>query len=180
MKKFFNKLLYGGGIVFDLTKWVIFVLVVFLLFFKFLFSVFIVDGESMEPNLHDKEIVLLQDSKESDNPERGEVVAVLYPGDPEHKKYVKRIVGLPGETVSIKNGLVYINDVLLDESYLSYNVKTEPYRISSWKLEENEYFLMGDNRGVSNDSRYFGPVEKRFFDGKAISIIFPRFHLIGD
>lgn len=181
MKKFFYKLLFGGGIVFDLSKWLILAIIVFLLVFRFLLSFFIVDGESMEPNLHDKEIVLLQNnSYNRSDPTRGDVVAVRYPGDPEHKKYVKRVVGLPGETVQLKNGEVYINGNLLDETYLMYNVKSEPSKstLTTWKLSSEEYFLMGDNRPFSNDSRYFGPVEKRFFDGRAISIIYPRVHLI--
>lgn len=177
LKKFFTKLIFGGGVFFDLTKWIIFAIVVLTLITRFWITVFIVDGESMEPNLHDKEIVLLQLNKyNSSDPVRGDVVVVKYPGDPDNKKYVKRVIGLPGDKVEIKDTKVYINNALLDEKYLNYDVKTEPSKsdLTTWQLSDKEYFLMGDNRPFSNDSRYFGPVEKRFFDGRAISIIFPR------
>jgi len=181
MSKFVNKIIYGGGIFFDLCKWIIFAVILLLLIFRFWLSIFIVDGESMEPNLHDKEIVILNNSHYNDrNPERGDIVAVKYPGDPEHKKYVKRVVGLPGDTVSLKDGKVYLNGKQFEEKYIYYNIKTEPSKITltEWKLSSGEYFLMGDNRAFSNDSRYFGAVEKRFFEGKAIIIVFPRVHLL--
>lgn len=183
MKIFLNKLLYGGGVVFDLLKWTILAVVVLLILFRFWLSIFIVDGESMEPNLHDKEIVLLKNNAyNSEIPSRGDVVAVRYPGDPEHKKYVKRVVGLPGEVVQLKNGRVHINGEVLSENYLEYSLYTNPQSAikNNWKLGKEEYFLMGDNRPYSNDSRYFGPVEKRFFDGKAILIVFPRWRLVSN
>ena len=180
-KKFFSKLISGGGILFDLSKWIILAVVVLLLVTRFLITIFIVDGESMEPNLHDKEAVLLQiNSYNNSDPIRGDVVVVRYPGDPDNKKYVKRVIGLPGETIELKNGKVYVDGKLVDEKYLSYSVKSEPSKVdlTTWRLSATEYFLMGDNRPFSNDSRYFGPVEKRFFDGRAISIIFPQIRSI--
>ena len=178
MIPFFNKILYGGGKVFDLLKWVFLLVIVFVLIFNFVISIFIVDGLSMEPNLHDKEWVLLQkNAYSSKDPSRGDVVVVRYPGDPEHKKYVKRVIGLPGETVKIQYGSVFIDDKPLAEDYLPFDIATYPD--GEWKLETGMFFLMGDNRPNSNDSRYFGPVEKRFFDGKALRIIYPRFRLIG-
>lgn len=177
LKIFFNKVLYGGGKIFDLLKWVFLLIIVLVLIFNFVISIFIVDGLSMEPTLHDGEWVLLQkNAYTSKNPNRGDVVVVRYPGDPDNKKYVKRVVGLPGETVTITDGRVSIDGRLLPEDYLSFDVASYPG--GEWQLENEKYFLMGDNRPNSNDSRYFGPVEKRFLDGKALRIIYPRFRMI--
>lgn len=177
MKKFFEKLLFGGGVVFDLFKWLIMAVVVITLVGKFLFSVFFVDGESMAPNLETKELVTLNVSAYyTHNPARGDVVVVKYPGDPTQKKYVKRVVGLPDEKITIKGGRVYLNDTLLREEYLDYGVLTEPNK--EVKLSDKQYYLMGDNRPGSNDSRYFGPVEKRFIVGRATIVLFPHLRQI--
>jgi signal peptidase I len=104
------------------------------------------------------------------------VVVVRYPGDPDNRKYVKRVIGLPGERLQIFDGKIFINEKILEEYYLPYGVLTEPDK--TYTLGENNYFLMGDNRPVSNDSRYFGPVEKRFIVGQATTIIFPRFRQV--
>ena len=174
LKNFGQKLLLGGGVFFDLTKWVIMLAVIIILVTNFLFSFFIVDGLSMEPNMHDKELILLRkNAYNNKDPKRGDIVVVGYPGDPENKKYVKRVIGLPNEKISIKNGKVYINNVVLHESYISLDVPTRPD--GSWNMGNKDFFLMGDNRENSNDSRYFGAVEKRFFVGQSIGIIYPRF-----
>lgn len=174
MSNFFNKILYGGGVIFDMAKWIIFAVVLIILINKFWVSVFIVDGESMEPNIHDKELVLLNVSKyNSVEPKRGDVVVVRYPGDPDHRKYVKRVIGLPNEKLEIKDSRVFINGKRLEEYYLAFDLPTNPDKIV--QIESNKYYLMGDNRPFSNDSRYFGAVEKRFIIGQATTIIFPRF-----
>lgn len=177
-QSFFHKLLYGGGVFFDLTKWIIFIIVILVLVNSFWITVFIVDGESMEPNLHNREIVLLKKNGMAGtfDPQRGDVVVTQYPGDPENKRYVKRTIGLPGETVKIADGKVYVNGQLLKERYLAYNLITEPS--GTWTMGPNEYFLCGDNRPNSNDSRYFGAVEKRFITGRALIIMFPRMRFI--
>lgn len=174
-----NKILYGGGILFDLCKWVILATVMIILVHKFIATIFIVDGMSMEPTIHDKELVVLRRYiGAKDLPKRQDVVAVKYPGDPENKKYIKRVIGLPGDLVEVKGGFVYVDGNRLGESYIGYGVESEPG--GTWNLDDNQYFLMGDNRPGSNDSRYFGPVEKRFFMGEATMIIFPRLRQVED
>ena len=142
---------------------------------KFWFTIFIVDGESMEPNFHDRELVLLNKNylRGSALPARGDAVVVQYPGDPEHKRYVKRVIALPGESIEVGYDLVAVNGKRLTESYIPYGTNMEPE--GNWQLRSDQYFLMGDNRENSNDSRYFGPVERRFFIGRAAAIIYPRF-----
>lgn len=168
----FYRFLFGGGMFFDLCKWIILFLVIIIVITKFWVTVFFVDGLSMEPTIHDGELVILDRYNGAEKPNRSDVVAVKYPGDPDHKKYVKRVIALPGETIEVKQGKVYIENVLLKEDYLPVDLETYPDGV--WRLNDKEYFLMGDNRPGSNDSRYFGPVEKRFFLGKATYILYPR------
>lgn len=127
----------------------------------------------MEPTILNGQLVILNKIfyRGDKNPERGETVVVEYPGDPAHKRYVKRVVGLPGEKIIVINGSVYINSKKLRENYLSFGIKTD--QDGRWELNSDQYFLMGDNRPLSNDCRYFGPVEKRFFVGHAKWIIYP-------
>lgn len=179
LKYIVGKIVYGEGVFFDLAKWLIATIVLLVLVNTFFVSVFIVDGISMEPNLGDKEVILWKkNSFDSKTVKRGDVIVVNYPGDPEKKKYVKRIVGLPGERVDIYNGYVYINKELLKEDYLPVDLTSEPN--GTWQLGNDRYFIMGDNRKFSNDSRYFGSVEERFILGQSLAIVFPRFRLVGD
>ncbi|MDO8444441.1 MAG: signal peptidase I [bacterium] len=178
-KALLYKLIYGGSIVFDLAKWLILVLVVFVIFNTFFFSIFIVSGASMDPTFKDGDwIAWNKNIYNNSNPVRGDIVVVNYPGDPNNKTYVKRIVGQPGDKIEIKNEHVFVNNLRLDEGYIAFSVGTDPNGV--WTLNKNQYFVMGDNRPNSNDSRYFGPVEKRFILGKAISRLYPGFRLTKD
>ncbi len=170
-----TKILYGGGIFFDISKWLILVVVVLIVINTYWVSIFVVDGISMEPNLHDNEIALMNKThfRGEEAPKRGEVVVVKYPGDPNKKRYVKRVIGLPGETLSIKKNKIYINNNLLKETYLPVDLMLGDDE--SWLLGASQYFLMGDNREFSNDSRVFGVVEQRFFIGKVTNVLVPRF-----
>jgi len=180
LRDFIEKIVYGGGILFDLAKWFIATVVLLSVITTFFVAIFTVDGASMEPNLHDRELVLWNKNAYSGSkkPAKNDVVVVNYKGDPAHRKYVKRIVGLPNDAVKIENGAVYVNGVLEEQGYLSFDVETMPD--GQWQVAADQYFVMGDNRPNSNDSRNFGPVEKRFVLGKALAIVFPRFRLIKD
>ena len=170
------RIIYGGGILFDLTKWLILILVVFLLVNNFLISIFLVDGLSMYPTLKNHDVILWSKIVyDKETPERGDIVAVNYPGDLT-KKYVKRIVGLPGDEIKVKSGKVFVNGTILNEEYLSNDIYTEPDGV--WRLSDSQYFVMGDNRENSSDSRAFGPVESRFVLGKALYIVFPHISAI--
>jgi len=172
-----GKIIYGGGFVFDFARWLVVLAIVLSLLHYFVITIYIVDGVSMDPTLLSGEVgVLNKITYTLGNPERGDVVVVKYPGDPEHKRYVKRVIGLPNEKLTVKDGAVFINDRRLIENYLPSYVTTE--KDGSWQLGSDEYFLMGDNRPNSNDSRYFGPVEKRFIIGKTVWILMSRFESI--
>jgi signal peptidase I len=179
VKYILQKIVYGGGIFFDLAKWLIVVLLVFVLINTFFVSIYFVDGESMSPNFADGEMILWdKNAYQRELPKRNDIVVVNYPGDPNFRKYVKRIIALPGETVQIKGGKVFIDGKKIEENFLSSSIFTEPE--GTWKLNIDQYFVMGDNRPNSNDSRFFGPVQSRFINGRSLAILWPRFRLTKD
>lgn len=127
----------------------------------FLVQPFLVSGESMSPNFSDGDYLLIDElTYRFREPNRGEVVVFRYPGDEKVTYFIKRVIGLPGETVTIKNGAVYISSggdtegFLLDERYLSDRVITSGDE--TIKLAEDQYFVLGDNRSFSFDSRTWG------------------------
>jgi len=100
-------------------------------------------------------------------PERGDVVVLLRPGE---RDYIKRIIGLPGDTVEVKNGQVLVNGVVLDEPYI-----TDPARqnVPARQVEPERYFVMGDNRNNSSDSRSFGTISAKDIVGRAWIVYWP-------
>ena len=135
-------------------------------------TVFIVNGPSMEPALYDSNGVLVNRILYSaTDPKRGDIVVVKYPGDPEESYYVKRVVGVPGDKLDIKQGKVFINDQLLKESY----VTGQPtYPDQSITIAADSYFTMGDNRSLSSDSRVWGVANKRFILGRVVMTLWPH------
>ncbi len=134
----------------------------------FLVQPFYVKGASMEPNFYDHEYLIIDEiSYRFNEPQRGDIVVFKYPLD-DKQFFIKRVIGLPGETVKIKENSVYINDSKLNESYLDGSVETFlPLRgYGDITLSDDEYFLLGDNRGQSFDSRSFGPVKKSLIIGR--------------
>ena len=137
----------------------------------FLFKPFYVKGASMEPNFFDKEYLIVDElSYRLRAPERGEVVVFKYPENPK-EFFLKRIIGLPGERVKVSEGKVtiYNNEhpegVVLDESYLPAGLLTSGDR-TFVPLSDKQYFVMGDNRPNSYDSRRFGSVDKSLIVGR--------------
>jgi signal peptidase I len=169
---FWQKFFYGTGCLYELTKWIISALVIGTLVHLYVGTLFIVDGQSMEPNFHNGQYILVNRWQYNFGiPERGDPVVLRFPGDPEHKKYIKRIIGLPGEHIQIINGFVYINGKKLNEPYIPAGILTEPNldRV----LGEDDYFLLGDNRYNSSDSRIWGICPKRDLIGKAFFTLYP-------
>lgn len=140
----------------------------------FIIQPFYVKGASMEPNFYDHEYLIIDEiSYRFKEPQRGDIIVFRYPADPQ-EHFIKRIIGLPGEKIEIKSGRVYLNDQLLDESkYLSPTVNTPTFKDGSVTLAKDEYFVMGDNREASKDSRAFGPVKRSFFTGRVLLRGFP-------
>lgn len=138
----------------------------------FIIQPFVVDGPSMEPNFYDKEAILVDKiSWKLRTPARGEIVIFKAPPQP-NEDYIKRIIGLPGETVTIENNKILINNKELSEVYLPANGLStdESYEKT---LSASEYFVMGDNRPHSSDSRVWGAVPKQNLIGRAVVIVFP-------
>jgi signal peptidase I len=134
----------------------------------FLVQPFYVKGSSMEPNFHDYEYLIIDElTYRFQEPVRGQVVVMRDPMD-QSKYFIKRIIGLPGDTLLIEEGKVYLNGDVLDESaYLGSNVETFASNgVNEVVLGEDDYFVMGDNRSASFDSRRFGTIPKSEFVGR--------------
>lgn len=160
--------------VFELFKIVIISLIIIIPVRYFLIQPFYVKGASMEPNFFDKEYLIVNEiSYHFNNPQRGDVIVFRYPGNPQ-EYYIKRVIGLPGEKVQIKDGKVMIyNDKypdgkVLNENYLEEGVSTNGSSEEVISLKDEEYFVLGDNRQFSKDSRYFGPVNRSYIIGKVL------------
>ena len=134
----------------------------------FIFQPFFVQGISMEPNFFNSDYLIVDEiTYRFRDPQRGEVIVFKYPQSPA-QRYIKRIIGLPGETVIIENGQITIingnEKFILDESgYLPDSYTSGEIKAS---LSENEYFVLGDNRAFSSDSRRWGSLSEEFIVGK--------------
>lgn len=156
-----------------LARDIFLIIVVFVLFGVFAVQPVVVEGTSMLPQLHDGERLLVNklvyykiEGVRWGHLERGDIVVFWYPKEPD-KSYVKRIIGLPGELVEVRNGKVLINGDELKEEYLDVE---HNQALPSWpakKVDEHHYFVMGDNRDNSSDSRYWGLVPEKYIYGKA-------------
>ena len=150
-----------------------------IVFFRtFIFQNFVVEGSSMFPTLMQGDrLIVSRLSYILGEPDRGDIIVFQYPYGPE-RDFVKRIIGLPGETVAIQNGQVFIDGKPLPpEEYVKNKSSDTKPPIT---LADDEYFVMGDNRTGSSDSRSWGPLQKHFLIGKAWLIYFPfkRFQLL--
>ena len=143
-----------------------------ILIITFLYQPVRVEGTSMLPRLEDRDRLFINKFVyHIESIERGDIVVFRYPRDPE-KSYIKRVIALPGDRLRIDRGTVYLNDKPLQESYVP-----EQYR-DSRSMEEtvipdDSYFMMGDHRSISSDSREFGPVERSLIYGKAVFVYWP-------
>jgi signal peptidase I len=128
-----------------------------------------VDGASMEPTLVTGEYVIVSKlSYRLGSPQRGDIIVFHFPRDPK-EEYIKRVIGLPGDEVEIKNGVVFVNGQKLNESYLK--VKTD--NMGTWRVPAGQLFVLGDNRNNSSDSRSWGTVPIDYVVGKALLVYWP-------
>ncbi|MSU75944.1 signal peptidase I [Patescibacteria group bacterium] len=166
----------------EIAKTVAFIIIAAVIIRAFLLQPFFVQGESMESNFHDGNYLLVnQLSYKLGKPERGDVVVFKAPPEPD-TNFIKRIIGLPGETVELRNNQVIIfnaehrDGVTLDESYEPAGVKTLPeISQTKWELGPDQYFVLGDNREPekSSDSRAWGILPKDNLIGKAWIRVYP-------
>ena len=141
---------------------------------------FVVEGGSMQPNLAVGQYVLVSRmAYRRRGPSRGDLVVMRQPRQPE-RDYIKRIVGLPGECVRVEGSGVFINGRQLEEPYLASEWDAGAGRgrngalSKEWAVGDDSYFVMGDNRGNSDDSRSFGPVKRDLIVGKVWIRYWPR------
>ncbi|MBZ5642363.1 MAG: signal peptidase I [Acidobacteriia bacterium] len=134
-----------------------------------------VEGTSMTPLISDQERIFINKFVYRFEPiARGDVVVFWYPLD-RSKSFIKRVVGLPGDTVEIREGQVFVNGKYLPEPYVPPE-SADMNNFSPTKIPKGEYFVMGDHRISSNDSRIFGPVPRNFIYGKAVFAYWPVDH----
>jgi signal peptidase I len=133
-----------------------------------------VEGTSMLPRLHDGERIFVNKLIYYGLPklDRGDIVVFWYPNDPE-KSYIKRVIGLPGETVQMREGRIFINGRELDEPYLDPQRNVTQGSLSATHVKQHYYFVMGDNRDNSSDSREWGLVPEKYIYGKALFRYWP-------
>lgn len=159
----------------DIAETVALTLLMFLVI-RFAIQNFNIDGTSMEPNLHNKELVLVDKwTYLFHPPARGDVVVFAAPPDPA-QDYVKRVIGVPGDTVTIKGTTVIVDGVTLNESYIAAQYQGIPpgaREIKNLLVPANKYFVLGDNRAVSSDSRIWGFVPKQNIVGRAAFVYWP-------
>lgn len=171
-----NRFKAAASFVWELVKIALIALVIVLPIRYFLFQPFIVSGESMSPNFESGDYLIVDEiSYRLGTPQRGDVVVFDWPKDTK-QRFIKRVIGLPGETVKVANGQVSVTQtngqtIILDEKYLPKDLKT--YGDVTTTMNANEYFVMGDNREYSYDSRAWGIVPKNDMIGKAFLRIFP-------
>ncbi|HRY62822.1 MAG TPA: signal peptidase I [Candidatus Paceibacterota bacterium] len=161
----------------EIIRFTILSLVVVLPIRFFVAQPFLVDGASMVPTFEDGQYLIVDEiSYYFNSPQRYDVIVFRYPLLPS-KYFIKRIIGLPGETVIVRDNTITIKNsensegITLEEVY----VKNPDFqsRNKEWKLSDSEYFVMGDNRAGSSDSREWGPLDKKFITGHVFVRLLP-------
>jgi len=142
-----------------------------LLIRTFVFVVVTVDGPSMQPTLQDEErLIVTRYDYYLHEPERGDIVICRFNNEYFPDRYVKRVIGLPGETIEVTDGITYINGVALVETYIQAPPIDD---FPATLIPEDCYFVMGDNRNDSTDSRRVGVIPKNLLIGHARTIVYP-------
>lgn len=168
------------GILTELVIEVLIAAVIAALLRRYVICFSLIKGRSMMHTLRDREVVLVSRwAYRRKAPRRGDVVICYYPGRMMknipwmRQPMVKRVIGLPGETIEIIEGQTFINGRELREDYLDSRCTRFNRSKSPVQLGENQYFVMGDNRDSSNDSRRVGPLEKKAITGRALCVLWP-------
>ena len=148
------------------------------LLFVFVGKPFTVSGQSMYPTLHDSDRMFMSNLGDI---KRFDIVVLQAPD--QDKEYIKRVIGIPGDTIEVKDGKLYINGQVVDQPFintellLNKTVYIDDFTLQELtgelKVPEGKYFVMGDNRGVSKDSRMIGFIERSAIEGKAVFTIWP-------
>lgn len=161
----------------DFLETVVVALSIFVVVYLFLIQPHEVKGSSMEPTFHNNEYILTDKiSYRFADPQRGDIIIFKAPNNPE-VDYIKRIIGIPGDRVKIDGGEVYINDQRLDERYITETTILIPGGLLREGIQitivPDTFFVMGDNRTHSSDSREFGPIDRSSIIGRAFVRYWP-------
>ncbi len=164
-----------GSSLWDTIKFIVLALIIVTPIRMFVAQPFIVSGSSMDPTFATGQYLIVDElSYHLGDPARGDVIILRYPKDTT-KFFIKRVIGLPNETVEIQNGAVTIKNTehpegfAMNEPYIKYPKNDTMTKI----LGEGEYFVMGDNRAASSDSRYWGTVPRNLVVGRALIRLLP-------
>lgn len=166
---------FFGGAVREILTFIVLAVIIVVPVRYFVAQPFVVEGESMHPTFESGDYLIVDElSYRLGDPKRGDVVVFRYPGDPSIF-YIKRIIGLPGETVHINRGITSISKVdgstlILNESYVVAEDAT--YSLDT-ALGSDQFFVMGDNRPRSSDSRVWGPLPRKDMIGRAYIRLLP-------
>ena len=178
----FRKAFSLGSFILEFVQSIVLALSVFVLLYLFVAQPNQVKGSSMVPNFIDGEYLLTDKlSYQFGTPQRGDVVVFKAPpSEPcseDECEYIKRIIGIPGDTVRVENTRVYLNDELLEQSFLPDGYVTDSGSFCregiGVEIPENQYLVFGDNRSHSRDGREFGPITKDLIVGKAFLKYWP-------
>lgn len=164
-----DRVVHSVGLIYQLASVGIAVITLGLLLHSFVVTVRLTIGDSMLPNYPPDRLAVISRLKLRPLA-RGQVVLARYPGDPTNEQLLKRVVGLPLETVEVRAGAVWINGARLSEPYIDINESTEP-TIAPHHIAVGEYYLLGDHRRASDDSRFFGEVPKELIIGQVIGLL---------
>jgi len=166
----------------EILQIVIISLVIVIPFRLYVAQPFLVSGPSMDDTFANGQYLIVDElTYQFREPQRGEVIIFHYPLDTK-KFFIKRIIGLPSETIEIKDSKITIcrlnceadtNKITLDEPYIKVDKLASPRPNTTVTLKENEYYVLGDNRSVSSDSRIWGPVKREFITGRPFLRLFP-------
>lgn len=165
----------------SILEWIksISIAIIIVIFIKtFIFNIIYVSGTSMRPTLEEGDILFLKKYATTFNVEkydRGDIIVFKSPFKKDKRLFVKRVIGVSGDIVEIKNGKIYLNNIPLKEEYIDEGVYTYFHDINVWEIKKNELFVVGDNRlpGASNDSRTFDVIYSDEVEGKVLFKFFP-------
>ncbi len=165
-----------GAFLLDILEVVVLAVGIFLIVYLLVLRPHKIKGASMSPNFPDGEYLLTEKvSYYLNDPKRGDVVVFKPPVSDD--EYIKRIIGMPGDTLSVKAGKIYLNGQLLDEEYLAETVQTGSGSFlgegEEYVVPDGMYFVVGDNRPHSSDSRAWGPIGKKAMTGRAWVVYWP-------
>lgn len=170
----------ASRVIYDIAETLVIALAIVVFIYLFIASPHEVIGRSMEDNFFDGEYLLADKiSYFVGDPKRGDVVIFKHS---DTQDYIKRVIGFPGDKIEIRDGYVFVNGDKLDESnYLDKNVYTDGGRELAegevYTVPKDTYFVLGDNRGASSDSRSFGAIDQNTVKGRAVLVYWPFSHL---